>query len=352
MTLAVPAHGAFRLAWLFGLILFLAGLVSTDLAEAKPRKGRAVAAQKAGAVKKSQVVARKPKRKPVGVAKRGSRDKKTVVARARRSAPVASVVRAPALPLSQQLTANVAYVMDQETGEVVFGKNAEAVQPIASLTKLMSGMVIADADLPMDEKIVITDEDVDRLKFSSSRLRVGTELTRAQALHLSLMSSENRATHALARTYPGGESAFVSAMNVKARQLGMHHTRYVEPTGLSSSNRSSARDLALLTAAAYDEPLLRRYSTSPGYRLGSLQYVNSNGLVRAGEWDIGLQKTGYIREAGYTLLMQAELAGRKLILVFLDSASKVSRLKDAERMGAWLKNHPEASAAKRGQSPG
>lgn len=349
MTLAVPAHGAARLGWLLSVMVFLAGLFTTGLADAKPRKARTVASQKAATVKKSQVAARKSSREPVAVAKRSSSRSKTVVAKARRAAPV---LLAPALPLSEQLTANVAYVMDQETGEVVFGKNAEAVQPIASLTKLMSGMVIADADLPMDEKIVITEDDVDRMKFSSSRLRVGTELTRAQALHLSLMSSENRATHALARTYPGGESAFVSAMNVKAKQLGMHHTRYVEPTGLSSSNRSSARDLALLTAAAYDQPLLRRYSTSPGYRLGSLQYVNSNGLVRAGEWDIGLQKTGYIREAGYTLLMQAELAGRKLIMVFLDSASKVSRLKDAERMGAWLKSHPEATTAKKDHSPG
>lgn len=338
MTHAVPAPGTSRYAWLLLVILFLAGTFAAGTADAKPRKTRTVAAKaKAAPAKKKAVVS----------AKRSS-SKKSVVVKAR-PAPID-----PDAPL--RLTASVAYVMDQDTGEVVFGKNAGAVQPIASLTKLMSGMVIAEAKLPMDEKITITEEDVDRLKFSSSRLRVGTELTRAQALHLALMSSENRATHALARTYPGGESAFVSAMNVKAQQLGMDRTRYVEPTGLSSNNRSTARDLALLTAAAYEQPLLRRYTTSPGYRLatdnGSLQYVNSNGLVRGGQWDIGLQKTGYIREAGYTLLMQAELAGRNLIMVFLDSASKVARLKDAERMRAWLKRHPELTAGKKEHTPG
>lgn len=217
-------------------------------------------------------------------------------------------------------------------------------------------MIIAEAQLPMDERITISDDDVDRLKFSSSRLKVGSELTRAQALHIALMSSENRAAHALARTYPGGESAFVSAMNIKARQLGMEHTRYVEPTGLSSGNQSSAHDLALLTAAASQQPLLRRYTTSPGYRLatdhGSLQYVNSNGLVRAGTWTIDVQKTGYIREAGYTLLMQAKLAGRKLVMVFLDSANKFTRLHDAERVRAWLRAHPDLTAGDRGDEPG
>ena len=339
MTHAVPAPGTSRFAWLLLVIFFVASALAAAPADAKPRKTRTVAAAKAKAAP--------AKKKAVVTAKR-SAAKKSVVAKAK-PAPID-----PDAPL--RLTASVAYVMDQDTGEVVFGKNAGAVQPIASLTKLMSGMVIAEAKLPMDEKITITEEDVDRLKFSSSRLRVGTELTRAQALHLALMSSENRATHALARTYPGGENAFVSAMNVKARQLGMERTRYVEPTGLSSNNRSTARDLALLTAAAYDQPLLRRYTTSPGYRLatdnGSLQYVNSNGLVRGGQWDIGLQKTGYIREAGYTLLMQAELAGRNLIMVFLDSASKVARLKDAERMRAWLKRHPELTAGKKEHTPG
>ncbi|MFI4928161.1 MAG: D-alanyl-D-alanine carboxypeptidase family protein [Burkholderiales bacterium] len=274
------------------------------------------------------------------------------VAKAHRHAPAHRAVAHVDPDAPPRITASVAYVVDQQTGEVLLGRNEGLVHPIASLTKLMTGMIIAEAQLPMDEKIVIDDSDVDRLKFSSSRLRVGTELTRRQALHLALMSSENRAAHALARTYPGGESAFVSAMNVKARQLHMEHTTYVEPTGLSSENQSSAHDLALLTAAAYEQPLLRRYTTSPGYRLatehGTTQYVNTNRLVRAGTWDIGLQKTGYIREAGDCLILQAKLAGRELIMVFLDSSSALARFTDAEHVRTWLRAHPELTAEDKG----
>ncbi|HZY16751.1 MAG TPA: serine hydrolase [Ramlibacter sp.] len=242
------------------------------------------------------------------------------------------------------LKASVAFVMDQDTHKVLLGKNASAVLPIASLTKLMTGVIVTDAKLPMDEKLTITRADVDHLKGSSSRLRVGTVLTRRQALHLALMSSENRAAHALARTYPGGEEAFVSAMNVKARKLGMVDTRYVEPTGLSSDNQSTARDLALLADAAYERPLLRKYTTSTGYQLatrsGTLQYNNTNRLVKDPDWDIGLQKTGFISEAGQCLLMQTEMAGRNLIMVFLDSASRLARIRDAERVRAWLEKQP------------
>lgn len=238
------------------------------------------------------------------------------------------------------LGASSAYVIDRETNEVLLGKNAQAMLPIASLTKLMTGVVIADAQLPLDDELTITDDDVDRVKNSGSRLNVGTALTRGQALHLALMSSENRAAHALARTYPGGESAFVSAMNVKAREFGMADTQFVEPTGLSSDNRSTARDLAVLAEKATERPLLQKLSTSPGYELTvdgrRLRYVNSNRLVRAGQWNIGLQKTGYIREAGYNLLMSAELSGRKLIMVFLDSASQATRIRDAELVRRWL----------------
>lgn len=246
------------------------------------------------------------------------------------------------------LKASVAYVIDQDSGQVLLGKNDDDVRPIASLTKLMTGVIIADAKLPLDERITITQDDVDRLKGSSSRLRVGTELTRGQALHLTLMSSENRAAHALARTYPGGERAFVEAMNNKAKQLGMDQTHYVEPTGLSSENQSSARDLALLADAAHDRPLLRKYSTSPGYRLeldkGALQYVNSNQLVREGDWPIGLQKTGYISEAGQCLVVQTKVKDRNLIMVFLDSASKVTRIRDAEIVKRWLRTRPAVAS--------
>ena len=181
---------------------------------------------------------------------------------------------------------------------------------------------------------------MDTEKGSRSRLSVGTTLTRGELLHLALMSSENRAAHALGRTYPGGLAVFVAKMNAKAQQLGMKDTRYVEPTGLSSSNQSSARDLARLVAVAHADPLMREYSTSPGYEVAvgrrTLQFNNTNRLVKSDNWDIGLQKTGYIAEAGRCVVMQAQLAGRKLIMVLLDSAGKYSRIGDAERIRKWL----------------
>lgn len=238
------------------------------------------------------------------------------------------------------LNSSVALVMDQDTGEVLFSKNDSAVLPIASLTKLMTGLVIADAQLPMDEMITITQDDVDTHKWSRSRLAVGTRLSRGELMHLALMSSENRAAHALGRTYPGGLAHFVSLMNAKARDLGMADTRYVEPTGLMSQNQSSARDLATLVSVAYERPILRDLSTSPSHLLElgnrTLQFNNSNRLIRNPEWDIGLQKTGYISEAGRCLVMQAKVSGRKLIMVFLDSAGKVGRAQDAERVRHWV----------------
>ena len=239
-----------------------------------------------------------------------------------------------------ELNSSVALVMDQETGEVLFSKNDAAVLPIASLTKLMTGLVIADAQLPMDEMITIAQDDVDTHKFSRSRLAVGTTLSRGEMMHLALMSSENRAAHALGRSFPGGMSRFVALMNAKARDLGMNDTRYVEPTGLMSQNQSSARDLATLVAVAYERPILRDLSTSPSHELAlgsrTLRFNNSNRLIRNPEWDIGLQKTGYISEAGRCLVMQAKVAGRKLIMVFLDSEGRLGRSQDAERVRHWV----------------
>ena len=238
------------------------------------------------------------------------------------------------------LHSSVALVVDQETQEVLYSKNDHVVLPIASLTKLMTGLVIAEANLPMDERIRITQADVDTEKGSSSRLAVGTVLSRGDLMHLSLMSSENRAAHALGRTFPGGIDLFISRMNQRARSLGMTDTRYVEPTGLSSQNQSSANDLAVLAAKAYNEPMLRELSTSQGREVAvgsrTLQYNNTNGLIKNPQWDIGLQKTGYISEAGRCLVMQAQVAGRKLIMVFLDSTGKFSRMGDAERVRKWL----------------
>lgn len=239
-----------------------------------------------------------------------------------------------------ELKSSVALVLDQDTNEVLLSKNPNAVLPIASITKLMTAMVVTDAHLALDEMLTISTEDIDTEKGSRSRLTPGTQLTRGDLLHLALMSSENRAANALGRHFPGGLTAFVSAMNSKARSLGMSDTRYVEPTGLSSQNQSSARDLATLVKAAYQVPLIRELSTSPEYQVSvgarQLQFHTTNRLVRDPEWEIGLQKTGYITEAGQCLVMQARLAGRKLIMVLLDSAGKYSRIGDAERIRRWL----------------
>lgn len=242
------------------------------------------------------------------------------------------------------LKSSVALVLDQDTNEVLLSKNSQAVLPIASITKLMTALVVVEAGLPLDEVLTVTDEDIDTEKGSRSRLAVGTKLTRGEMLHLALMSSENRAANSLGRHYPGGLSAFATAMNQKAKSLGMTDTHYVEPTGLSSRNQSSAKDLAVLVKAAHEHQLLRELSTSPEHQVAvgrrQMQFHNTNGLVRSPSWDIGLQKTGYITEAGRCLVMQAQLAGRKLIMVFLDSTGKYSRIGDAERVRKWISTHP------------
>lgn len=242
------------------------------------------------------------------------------------------------------LKSSVALVIDQETNEVLFSKNEQAVLPIASLTKLMTGLVLQEAHLPTDQMITISQDDVDTEKGSSSRLKVGTTLSRGELLHLALMSSENRAAHALARSYPGGLPVFVGLMNAKAQLIGMTDTHYVEPTGLSSKNQSSARDLAKLVNVAHGDPILRELTTSPDYQVAvgnrTLQYNNTNRLVKNPTWDIGLQKTGYISEAGRCLVMQTKIAGRKLIMVFLDSAGTLTRIADAERVRRWVESKP------------
>jgi D-alanyl-D-alanine endopeptidase (penicillin-binding protein 7) len=302
-----------------------------------------------------------PKRAAVTVKKKTGPNKSQRVARtAKTAAKVAAAAAVTRSSFGQKaglhgtsdpldLRSSVALVIDQETNEVLLRKNDQAVLPIASLTKLMTGLVISDAHLNMSEMITITQDDVDTEKGSSSRLAVGSTLSRGDMLHLALMSSENRAAHALGRTFPGGLDAFVGRMNARAHQLGMHDTRYVEPTGLSSRNQSSAHDLATLVAAAYKEPVLRELSTSPGREIEvgrrTLQYNNTNRLVKSPQWDIGLQKTGYISEAGQCLVMQAQISGRKLIMVFLDSAGKLSRIADAERVRRWIEHSGRSTTA-------
>jgi serine-type D-Ala-D-Ala endopeptidase (penicillin-binding protein 7) len=248
-----------------------------------------------------------------------------------------------------ELKSSVALVVDQETDEVLFSKNPQAVLPIASITKLMTALVVTEAALPLDEVLTVTQDDVEATAGSRSRLKPGTQLPRGEMLHLALMASENRAAHVLGRTYPGGIQAFIPAMNAKAQTLGMADTRYVEPTGLSSSNQSSAEDLARLVRAAYLHPIIRDLSTSQeaSVPVGTrqVQFHTTNGLVRNPEWDIGLQKTGYISAAGRCLVMQAKMAGRQLIVVLLDSAGKYSRIGDAERIRRWLATAPMVPAA-------
>lgn len=239
-----------------------------------------------------------------------------------------------------ELKSSVALVLDQSNSEVLFEKNSLVALPIASITKLMTSLVVVESHQDMDEVLNVTEEDIDKEKNSHSRLRIGSQLTRANMLHIALMSSENRAASALGRHYPGGINAFVGAMNAKAKMLGMVHTRYVDSTGLSRNNVASARDLAKLVIAAHQHPIIRQYSTDSKYAVEPggpmLQYKNSNQLVANPEWEIGLQKTGYISEAGRCLVMQARIEGRPIVMVFLDSKGKQSRLADAGRIRKWL----------------
>ena len=238
------------------------------------------------------------------------------------------------------LNSSAVMVMDQASGEVLLEKNADAALPIASITKVMTAMVVLDAGQPLDESIVIAREDTQLEKYSASRLKVGASFTRGELLHLALMSSENRAANALGRSYPGGLPAFVIAMNDKARALGMTSSTFVEPTGLSSGNVASPRDLAVLVNAAHHVPLIRDYSTDRDavVRVGGRQqqFKNTNALTRDDNWDIGLSKTGFIRDAGKCLVMQARLDQRDVIIVMLDAEGSAKRLADAERIRRWL----------------
>ncbi|MDE1183912.1 D-alanyl-D-alanine endopeptidase [Paraburkholderia sp.] len=248
-------------------------------------------------------------------------------------------------PDALALRSSVAYVIDQNTGESLFDKNSRAVVPIASITKLMTSMVVLDSKESMTEQIEVTDEDRDYEKNTGSRLSVGSVLSREDMLHIALMASENRAAAALSRYFPGGRPAFLMAMNAKAKQLGMTDTHFENPTGLTSQNVSSARDLVKMVNAAYQYPLIRKFSTDHSYEVytgkRSLAYNSTNALVRNPTWDIGLQKTGFINEAGECLVMQATIHNRPMIMVLLDSSGKYSRFADATRLRTWLDNGGE-----------
>jgi D-alanyl-D-alanine endopeptidase (penicillin-binding protein 7) len=247
-------------------------------------------------------------------------------------------------PVALRLRSSAVLVIAQDSGEPLFAKNIDQVMPIASITKLMTAMVVLDSGLPLLESIDIDKTDIDRRKGSRSKLQVGTTLMRAEMLKLALMASENRAAAALARNFPGGTDAFVAAMNEKAAQLGMVNTRFEDPTGLTPDNVSTAEDLAKMVAAAHTYPLIREYTTSDSFKIETedrrrhrmLSYVNSNRLIKNRQWDIGLSKTGYISEAGRCLVMQAVIADRPMIIVLLDSWGKLSRIADANRIKRWI----------------
>ncbi|HMT81733.1 MAG TPA: D-alanyl-D-alanine endopeptidase [Azonexus sp.] len=270
-----------------------------------------------------------------------SSHKSHLIAEASRK-PVRHASMADMDPSRLALYSASALVIDQSNGHVMLEKQPDMVVPIASISKLMTAMVVLDAKLDLQEVIAIGEEDVDGLKGTRSRLPVGTTMTREAAMLLALMSSENRAAHALGRHYPGGLTAFVQAMNKKAQALGMYTSRFEEPTGLSSNNVSTAHDLARMVAAAARYPEIRSYSTTAEARVelnGHIRdFHNTNALVRSDTWEIGVSKTGYISEAGRCLVMQARVADKPVVIVLLDSAGKMTRVGDANRIKRWMES--------------
>jgi serine-type D-Ala-D-Ala endopeptidase (penicillin-binding protein 7) len=330
---------------------------STAPATAQPSKAAKVHKKKVSSesARKSSKVAKtasvQAEQAPAPVESKRKRVSYTMTAHGRHAAmrTVAFAPRQPSFgqafglhetPDALALRSSVAYVVDQNTMDPLFDKNSRAVVPIASITKLMTAMVVLDSKLPMTDQIEVTDEDRDYEKNTGSRLSVGSVLSREDMLHIALMASENRAAAALSRYYPGGRPAFMQAMNEKAKQLGMTDTHFENPTGLTSQNVSSARDLVKMVNAAYQYPLIRKFSTDRSYDVftgkRTLAYNSTNALVRNSTWDIGLQKTGFINEAGECLVMQTTIDNRPLIIVLLDSSGKYSRFADATRVRTWL----------------
>lgn len=262
------------------------------------------------------------------------------------SAQAAAVAKAGAL----NLKSSSVIVLDQSGLRVLYAKNVERVMPIASITKVMTALIVLEEKLPLDERIVIAKEDVDRVKRTPSRLRVGATLTRGDLLKLALMASENRAAAALARAYPGGTQAFVAAMNQKALELGMVGTLFVDGTGLSRGNLSTAQDLVWLVEAAYRHPLIREYTTASSYNVEldngrRMSFRNSNRLVMSQQWEIGLSKTGYLDAAGRCLVMQARIGTTPVIIVLLHSWGHLTRIGDANRIKKWIESNSSRQPA-------
>ena len=255
---------------------------------------------------------------------------------------------------SLRVKSHVALIFDEQTQLPLYNKNGQAVMPIASITKLMTAIVLLDANLPMDVEVSVAEDGLNSIKRAKSRLRVGMTLTRGEMLRLALMASENRAALALARSYPGGVEALVAAMNAKARALGMENTRFFDPTGLDSDNVSTAQDLVKMVSAARYYPLISQYTTTGSHSVDNpsgrtMRFSNTNPLVRNASWDIGLSKTGFINEAGQCLVMQATINHRPVIIVLLDSWGRRTRVGDANRIKRWMESADTLDrAARRG----
>ncbi len=342
------------------LMAFLAGpMVDVPVAEASSSSH----ASKTSKAKSGKKLKSKAKKRLKAKSKMKSKKRARVVAPVMtplRAATAATAASTASAADDLGLRSAAALVVDQKTGEALYAKNQDIPTSIASITKLMTAMVTLDAGLSLDEEIVISGEDVDRLKGTGSRLALGTRLTRGELLHLALIASENRAAAALTRAYPGGRSAFIAAMNHKARAIGMRDSLFVDGTGLNSNNRATAADLVKMVDAAYRYPLIREISTAGAYDVGlpgkkvvkvkedgrvrrvtreitrQVAFNNTNALTRSGDWEIGVSKTGYINEAGKCLVMQAKIADKPVIIVLLDSWGTWSRIGDANRIRKWL----------------
>jgi len=328
-------------------VLVMAGLAfgAVNAATAATPEKKPVASKKA-----VKSVAGKKAAKPVA----SKKSAKPVVAKKAKPAPVRTT---PAVAEQEdgvmpKLGSAVAVVIDQASGEILYEKNANAVVPIASITKLMTAMVALDAAPDLAETLTIGKDDIDLLKGTHSRLTVGTQLTREEMLRLALMSSENRASSALSRHYPGGREAFVAAMNRKARELGLTGTRFADPTGLTAANVASAHDLVKMVDAAHQYPLIREFSTMEEHQVAvkgrSQTFRNTNALVKSDAWHIGLSKTGYISEAGKCLVMLTWLNNKPTIIVLLDSWGKLTRVGDANRIKRWMESLASAQGSFRG----
>lgn len=325
------------------LILFCSILASVCIS-ASP-------AATAATTKQSSHTSKKITAKPATKALTAKNSRKNIssraIASARRDVRIAHTSARPSTLEHPGVQSSGALVLNQLTGEVIYEKNADATTPIASITKLMTAMVVLDAKLPLNEMISISEEDLDTLKGTGSRLVPGTTLTRGEMMLLALMSSENRAASALSRHYPGGRDAFIHAMNVKAIHLGMAHSKFYDATGLNPGNVSTARELALMVNAARTYPEIQQFSTSTEYSLISnrgrvLTFHNTNPLVKDEKWDIGLSKTGFTNEAGRCLVMQTKIGDTPVVMVLMDSNGKFTRVGDAQRVRKWMESSPAA----------